>query len=214
MLVTSFIYFHFWTFPPICVNLHVHELERRITNKVKVIWPWTASRPVSPSTRPPFGTIGQLLFLLRANYFKTFSVCSMERPLWREGVSLILFLQVLLGLVSAFALGSKSRRTSDYILLSHLRLGSLSVASNDSQACRGSILTCLHRRKCYKEVELVGCCVTDYRFHENRTSDTLYVVRLEVSTAVATRNSVLRNIKTHFVPHRRHTISPLEIPAG
>jgi hypothetical protein len=45
----------------------------------------------------------------------------------------------------AVTLRSKSRRTHDHILLSHLRLlGSISVASYDSQGYSGSILTCLH----------------------------------------------------------------------
>jgi hypothetical protein len=45
-----------------------------------------------------------------------------------------LLAQVLLGLVSAVTLGSKSRGTCAHILLSHLRLGSLSVASHDRRA--------------------------------------------------------------------------------
>jgi hypothetical protein len=45
----------------------------------------------------------------------------------------------------AVALRSKSRRTHDHILLSHLRpQGSLFVASYDSQGYGGGILTCLH----------------------------------------------------------------------
>jgi hypothetical protein len=39
---------------------------------------------------------------------------------------------------------SESRRTHNHILLSHLRLGSLSVASYDSQGYHGGILTRLH----------------------------------------------------------------------
>jgi hypothetical protein len=42
--------------------------------------------------------------------------------------------QLLLGIASAVTLGSKSRRTRDHILLSHLRLDSLSVASYVSQS--------------------------------------------------------------------------------
>jgi hypothetical protein len=52
-----------------------------------------------------------------------------------------LFIQVLLGLASAFSLRFKSRRTRDRIVLSHLRLDSLSVASNDSQGYGGGILS-------------------------------------------------------------------------
>jgi hypothetical protein len=48
---------------------------------------------------------------------------------------------LLLGLASAVTRRSKSRRTYDHVLLSHLRLGSLSVASYDSQGYGGGILT-------------------------------------------------------------------------
>jgi hypothetical protein len=43
-----------------------------------------------------------------------------------------LLVQLLLGLARAVTLGSKSRRSLDHVLLSPLRLGSLSVASYDS----------------------------------------------------------------------------------
>jgi hypothetical protein len=43
---------------------------------------------------------------------------------------------------------SKSRRTRNHILLAHLILGSLSVASYDSQGYGGGILTCLHTGSC------------------------------------------------------------------
>jgi hypothetical protein len=39
-------------------------------------------------------------------------------------------------------------------------------------------------------------------------------VRCEVFTALAMRNVVFWNIKTHFVPHRRNIISKLLSPAG
>jgi hypothetical protein len=80
-----------------------------------------------------------------------------------------LLIQLLLGLARAVTLGSKSRRTHDHILLSHLRLpqpggpghciyipqeqggpvippgtGFPFVASYDSQGCSGGILTRLH----------------------------------------------------------------------
>jgi hypothetical protein len=45
-----------------------------------------------------------------------------------------LLVKLLLGLASAATLGSKSRRTLDRIVLSHSRLGYVSVASFDSQA--------------------------------------------------------------------------------
>jgi hypothetical protein len=51
-----------------------------------------------------------------------------------------LLVHLLLGLPSAVTLGSKFHRTRDHITLSHLRLGSLSVASYASQGYGGSIL--------------------------------------------------------------------------
>jgi hypothetical protein len=55
-----------------------------------------------------------------------------------------LHVQFLLGPASTVALGSKSHRTRDHILLSCLRLGSLFVTSCNSEDCGGSIITCLH----------------------------------------------------------------------
>jgi hypothetical protein len=55
-----------------------------------------------------------------------------------------LLVQVLLDLASAVTLVSKSRRTRDHISLSHLRLGSLFIASHDSEGYGGGILTRLH----------------------------------------------------------------------
>jgi hypothetical protein len=39
-------------------------------------------------------------------------------------------------------------------------------------------------------------------------------VKLEVFTAVTMKNVAFWDIKTQFVPHRRHTTSPLQSPAG
>jgi hypothetical protein len=39
-------------------------------------------------------------------------------------------------------------------------------------------------------------------------------VRFEVSTAVTMMNAVFWDIKTQFVPHRRHITSPLQSPAS
>jgi hypothetical protein len=49
--------------------------------------------------------------------------------------------QVLLGLANSVTIGSKSRRNSDLNVLLHLSLGSLYVASNDSQGYGAGILT-------------------------------------------------------------------------
>jgi hypothetical protein len=40
------------------------------------------------------------------------------------------------------------------------------------------------------------------------------IVRPKVLTAVTMKNAVFWDIKTQFVPHRRHAMSPLQIPAG
>jgi hypothetical protein len=47
----------------------------------------------------------------------------------RENLISYIFAQLLLALASVVTLGSKSRRTRDHILLFHMRLGPLSVAS-------------------------------------------------------------------------------------
>jgi hypothetical protein len=39
-------------------------------------------------------------------------------------------------------------------------------------------------------------------------------VRFEVFTAVTMKNAVFWDIKTQFVPHRRHITSPLQSPTG
>jgi hypothetical protein len=39
-------------------------------------------------------------------------------------------------------------------------------------------------------------------------------VIFEVLTAVTSKNAVFWDIKTQFVPHRRHMSSPLQNPAG
>jgi hypothetical protein len=39
-------------------------------------------------------------------------------------------------------------------------------------------------------------------------------VRFEVSTAVTMKNAIFWDIKTQFIPHRRHITSPLQSPAG
>jgi hypothetical protein len=39
-------------------------------------------------------------------------------------------------------------------------------------------------------------------------------VRFEVIAAVALKNGVFLDIRTQFIPHRRHITSPLQSPAG
>jgi hypothetical protein len=65
-------------------------------------------------------------------------------PSLRRGRVCNLLLQVVLGLASAVSLGSKSSRTRHRILLFHLRMGPLSVASYESQGYDGGTLTGLH----------------------------------------------------------------------
>jgi hypothetical protein len=80
-------------------------------------------------------------------YSNIWSFLGMGHPFWWEDGSVIYSCKVLLGLVSTITLGSKLRRTWDYILLSHLRLGSLFVASCDSHTHGGGILTLItHNR--------------------------------------------------------------------
>jgi hypothetical protein len=40
------------------------------------------------------------------------------------------------------------------------------------------------------------------------------LVRFEVYNAVTVKNAVFWDIKTLFVPHRKHTTSPLQSPAS
>jgi hypothetical protein len=39
-------------------------------------------------------------------------------------------------------------------------------------------------------------------------------VRYEIFTTVTMKNAVFRDIKSQFVPHRRHITSPLQCPVG
>jgi hypothetical protein len=91
--------------------------------------------------RPPYGTRDQFLFLSRNITFTHLRYFWYRTSSLTRGRVCNIFVQVLLGFVSVVTVGSKSRRTWDYILLSHLRLGSLSVACYDSQGYGGIILT-------------------------------------------------------------------------
>jgi hypothetical protein len=77
--------------------------------------------------------------IIRHSLFSSYG----EPSLRREWVC-NLCVQLLLGLTSAVTLRSKSHRTCDYILLSHLRLRSLFAASYVSQGYVRNFLFCLH----------------------------------------------------------------------
>jgi hypothetical protein len=87
----------------------------------------------------PFGAHDHILITVVSLWFSSYGARSLMRgQVWN------LLVQSLLGLASAVTLGSKSHRTRDHVLLSHLRLGCLFVTSYDSWGYGGGILSCLH----------------------------------------------------------------------
>jgi hypothetical protein len=74
-------------------------------------------------------------FHFSGKHFKTFTGCSCGAPYLTRGRVRNIYVQIPQGLASAVTLGSKCCRTCDHILLSHLRLSSLFVASYHSQGC-------------------------------------------------------------------------------
>jgi hypothetical protein len=82
---------------------------------------------------------------LHGYYLEIFAFFLYGAPSLTKGLLSNLLVKVLLGLASTVTLEFKSRRTKDLILLSHLRLGPLSVVAYDSQGYYGgSILNRLH----------------------------------------------------------------------
>jgi hypothetical protein len=86
-------------------------------------------------------------FTLMENLFRHLKLSSCEVPSLTRGEICSLSVHLLLGLANAVTIRSKSRRTRDHILLCHLRLGSLFVASYNSRGYGGGILSHLHKVK-------------------------------------------------------------------
>jgi hypothetical protein len=76
--------------------------------------------------------------------FRHLRFTSCAAPSLTRGPVSHLYVQMLPGLASAVTLRSKTYRARDRILFSHLSLGSLSVASYDSQGYGAGTLFCLH----------------------------------------------------------------------
>jgi hypothetical protein len=70
----------------------------------------TVSWPVCPGVRRPYGTCDQFIFLLQIS-FRPLRLCYFVAPSLTRGLVCNLLVQLLLGLVRAVTLGSKSRRT-------------------------------------------------------------------------------------------------------
>jgi hypothetical protein len=59
-----------------------------------------------------------------------------------------------------------------------------------------------------------GRKVSESLLKENDFTKDVTFVRFEVFSAVAMKNAVFWNIKTQFIPHRRHIMSLLQGPAS
>jgi hypothetical protein len=132
-------------------NSHTASMDLSVTHantfitKVIVILRPTVSRPVYPGIRPPSGNHDEFFFLSTKSIFRYLNFFfNIGRPLLGEDGSVIYSYKRSWVLPALSLSGTKSRRTWDDILLSHLRLGSLSVASYDSQDYGGIILIGLH----------------------------------------------------------------------
>jgi hypothetical protein len=90
------------------------------------------------------GPATNLSFTSMENIFKHLRLSSCAVPSLTRGLYLQVSVQVLLGIASDVTLRSKSGRTKDHILLSHLRLGCLTVTPYVSQNYGGGILCPLH----------------------------------------------------------------------
>jgi hypothetical protein len=106
--------------------------------KIKVIFLPRVSQPVCPGISLPSGISHQFFFIFLGNYLSyQYGETSLKR-----GRFCNLLVQVQLGLASAVTLSGPRPvgLVTDYILLSRLRLGSLSVAFYNSPGYGGGIL--------------------------------------------------------------------------
>jgi hypothetical protein len=104
----------------------------------------STARPTRKADSPPSAT--NFSFTSMENMFRHIRFTSCGGPSLASGRVCNLSVQLLQGLAIAVTARSKYRRTRDHILLFHLRLGSLSVASYNSQGCNGGILSSPHMR--------------------------------------------------------------------
>jgi hypothetical protein len=113
---------------PICLTIRTGRLRRCgfYTSVELMLWP-TVNRPIRLGVGHPFGAHDQIFIF--PFFCRTIAlIFILGHPLWREDGSVI---------CSAICQWSESRRPHNHTLLSHLRLlGSLSVASYDSQGLR------------------------------------------------------------------------------
>jgi hypothetical protein len=66
---------------------------------------------------------------------------------------------------------------------------------------------------CLLRITSVDDCVIILHEAEG-TNRVRILIKYEVSTAVTMKNAVFSDIKTQFVPHKKHITSPLQSPAG
>jgi hypothetical protein len=160
-----------------------------------MLWP-TVSRPIRLGVEHPLETHDQI-FLFPFFCLIIALLFDLERPLWREDGSAI---------CSAISRWSESRRTHNYILLSHLRLlSSLFVASYDSQGYGGSILNRLYTDVLALIHSSTSCLVTCWHGPQTKTislSQRNYCICTCWATHVVTTQPLLINdrcLKSHYL---------------
>jgi hypothetical protein len=159
----------------------------KVKVKLKVILRPTVSRPVRLGVRHPSGTCDQFFFLLEI-FFRQLRVCYFVAPSLARGLDCNLLLLLVLAAQSRSGLSPAGLKTIFYcpnfwdspnlegqvpVFISPRNkvaqiypraLGSLSVASYDSQGCGGGILTRLHTgiRDIY--LQNAGCASDEWLF--------------------------------------------------